>query len=178
MSGAPVQPEFSRSIEVEHLRDRDNVFQIEANEAERNALARRFGIVAIDHFAAEIHLKPVAEGMVQLTGRIEARVRQACVVSLVDVPALIEQNFERVFAADAPTEEVGDIAMEFDDEEMPDPLTDGMIDIGEAAAEELALSLDPYPRAPGAVFERAPEGEEPARPNPFAVLGALNKKGQ
>lgn len=174
MTGDPVTPEFSRPIAVEHLRDRDNVFPIEANEAERAALSQRFGIVAIDRFAAEIRLKPAAGGTVRLTGRIEAQVRQACIVTLVDVPATIEQDFERVYAPGVVAEEEDEVAFDFDGEEPPDPLIGGVIDIGEAAAEELALSLDPYPRAPGAVFGRAPEGE-PAQVHPFAALGELKK---
>lgn len=176
MTAAPIALEFSRPIQVEHLRDRDNVFSIEANGAERAALAQRFGIVAVDRLVAEIRLKPVAGDMVRLNGRIEARVRQACIVTLSDVPATIEQNFERLYAPGVAAEEVDEIDLALDDQDPPDPLIDGVIDIGEAAAEELALSLDPYPRAPGAVFEHAPESEEPTKPNPFAALGALKKE--
>ena len=41
-----------------------------------------------------------------------------------------------------------------DDPEALDEITyaDGMLDLGEAAAEQLALTLDPYPRAPDAVL--------------------------
>jgi hypothetical protein len=45
-------------------------------------------------------------------------------------------------------------------------------------AEQLALSLDPYPRAPGAELPPLDEPEEPvapAKPNPFAVLGRLKR---
>lgn len=168
-------PEFSRPIEVERLRDRENVFPIEANGAERASLARRFGIVAVDRLTAEIRLKPVAGDMVRLSGHIEAQVRQACIVTLADVSATIEQSIERLYAPGAAAESVDEIDLTLEEQDPPDPLIDGVIDIGEAAAEELALSLDPYPRAPGAVFERTPEGEEPAKPNPFAVLSAFKK---
>ena len=45
----------------------------------------------------------------------------------------------------------------------------GTIDLGEAAAEQLALALDPYPRAPGAVLEM----EEEPEAAPFAALAAF-----
>ena len=36
-----------------------------------------------------------------------------------------------------------------DDEDEPDPIIDGKIDLGALAAEFFALGLDPYPRKPG-----------------------------
>ncbi len=40
-------PEFSRPIAVDQLKDREKHVPVEANEAERAALAKRFGILAI-----------------------------------------------------------------------------------------------------------------------------------
>ncbi len=45
------------------------------------------------------------------------------------------------------------------------PFVDGTLDLGEAAAEQLALALDPYPRAPDAVLPDMPEDAE-AQPSP------------
>jgi len=59
----------------------------------------------------------------------------------------------------------------------PDPIEDGIIDVGEAVVEELALLIPPYPRVPGAEFndiiEDADGGDD--KPNPFAKLAALKK---
>ena len=55
--------------------------------------------------------------------------------------------------------------------------TAASIDIGEAAAETLALALDPYPRAPDAgeaLKAAGVKGEEEA--GPFAALAALKGK--
>jgi hypothetical protein len=57
------------------------------------------------------------------------------------------------------------------DEDPPDPIIDGRIDLGALAAEFLALGLDPYPRKPGAAFEGAEP--EPERDSPFAALARL-----
>ncbi len=181
MTQAGPAPEFSRPIAVDQLKDRENPFAIEASAAERKALAERFGILGIDSLKAEIRLKPIAGDQVRLTGHVRAEVHQACVVTLVDVPAAVEADFERVYsphvetAADEDGDEDEEIELDFSAEEPPDPLVDGMIDIGEAAAEEVALALDPYPRAPGAVFDRPEEGE-PERANPFAALAKLKKE--
>ncbi len=59
-----------------------------------------------------------------------------------------------------------------DDLEAPDqiPYAGGVIDLGEAAAEQLALALDPYPQKPDA---EALEAEEDVVPHPFAALAKL-----
>jgi uncharacterized metal-binding protein YceD (DUF177 family) len=56
----------------------------------------------------------------------------------------------------------------------------GLVDLGEAVAEQLSLALDPYPRTEGAVLpepevEAAPEEPEPTRPNPFGKLAKLRE---
>jgi hypothetical protein len=61
-------------------------------------------------------------------------------------------------------------------------LIDGEIDLGEAVAQQLAVALDPYPRAPGAAWPQADTGDadiaaEPVR-RPFAALDALKKRGK
>jgi len=165
-------PEFSRLIEVEQLPPGGSDFAIEAGAAERAALAARFGIVAVDALAAEMRLVPLAGGMVRLEGRVRAEVRQACVVTLAEVPAKIDQTFARLYAPADP-DQPAEVIVQLDDE-VPDPLVDGTIDIGEAAAEEVALSLDPYPRAPGAAFEGVP-GDKPDPPSPFAALKSLKR---
>ena len=53
----------------------------------------------------------------------------------------------------------------------PEPLIDGVVDLGALATEFLILGLDPYPRKPGAVFE-LPQDVKPD-PGPFAALAGL-----
>ena len=54
------------------------------------------------------------------------------------------------------------------DEDDPDPVVDGKIDLGALAAEFFALGLDPYPRKPGAEFV-APVAQAPPD-SPFTAL--------
>jgi uncharacterized metal-binding protein YceD (DUF177 family) len=63
------------------------------------------------------------------------------------------------------------------EEEEPDVIEGGSIDLGEIAAETLALALDPYPRIPGEEFHGGPEQPDAEqRPeSPFAVLSRLKK---
>jgi hypothetical protein len=60
------------------------------------------------------------------------------------------------------------------DDEPPEPLVDGTVDLGALATEFLILGIDPYPRKPGAQF--APPKVEDAGEHPFAALEALKKR--
>ena len=62
-----------------------------------------------------------------------------------------------------------DEAVELADEDRPDPVVDGKIDLGAVAAEFFALGLDPYPRKPGVEFVAPAERRRPiprSRPSP------------
>ncbi len=172
-----IAPEFTRPVAVDQLRDHGAEFTVEANLAERSALAGRFGILAIDALSATMRVEPIGRDMVRVAGHLKARVHQACVVTLADVAQTIDQEFKRHYSPKAEEEdESGEIEVEYESEEPPDPLIGGVIDIGEVVAEELALALDPYPRAPGAVFEEPTEQEGETKSNPFAALEKLKKK--
>ena len=56
-------------------------------------------------------------------------------------------EFDRLFSREVPVEAEGEV--EIDPEaEVPEPLADDQLDLGEVLAEELSLALDPYPRSP------------------------------
>jgi hypothetical protein len=54
-------------------------------------------------------------------------------------------------------------------------LSSSEIDLAAPLLEELALALDPYPRAPGVAFEPPREESEPSE-SPFAVLAKLKER--
>ena len=60
------------------------------------------------------------------------------------------------------------------DEDEPDPIIEGKIDVGALAAEFFALGLDPYPRKPGVEFVAL--AESPPADSPFAALAAKPAK--
>jgi len=172
-------PEFSRPQRVDALPSRGKQVEISASEAERAALAERFGILAVDSLSASLRLTPVGRGpLVRLRGTLVAEVAQACVVTLDPVPGHVEASFDMTFGpAAAEGDEDGEIDLAFDSEDPPDPIVDGAIDLGEAVAEQLSLALEPFPRAPGAEFAPPdePDMSSEEKPNPFAALAALRK---
>jgi uncharacterized metal-binding protein YceD (DUF177 family) len=123
-------------------------------------------------------LKRVRKDLVRVKGRISAEVVQACVVTLDPVPARIDERFEVDFL-EGVQPAVTDLELDAEAAEAPEPAPDGWIDLGELAAEQLGLAMDPYPRKPDAEVPaawKAEPSDEPVaaeRPNPFAVLEKL-----
>ena len=166
-----VTPEFSRPLAAESVGTQPVERRIEAGPAERAALAGRFGLLALDRLEAQLSLRRDKGDVIRLEGHFLADVVQSCVVSLAPVPAHLEADFETSYSASAV------MAAEEDldplGEDAPEPIPAGEIDLGEAVAQQLAVTLDPYPRAPGATLESTGEAEPRS---PFAALAALKKK--
>ena len=138
-------PEFSHVLRLDTIGDGREV-TLAADERERAALAKRFGLVAVARLEARFRLE--REGAAVLaTGRVEAAVTQACSLSGEPIAARVDEPVRSRFVEDdAAGEEVG---LSEDDLDTL-PIDGGAIDLGEAAAETMALALDPFPRAPGA----------------------------
>jgi hypothetical protein len=158
-----MENEFSRTVAVGWLAE-EEIHRIEASPAERAALARRFGLRALESLGAEVRLAPLERG-VRLDAELAADLVQDCVVTLEPVPARIRERFVLVYG-DAPAGPDEDVVVE--------PLENETIDIGEAVSQQLSLALDPYPRAPGAMIDPRWAGGETAEA-PFAALAKLRK---
>ena len=169
-------PEFSRTVRIDTLGAEPRTLEIEADEKERAALARRFDLVAIGRLSARAALIRTGVDVVA-DGRIEAAVTQSCVASGEPVEAQVDESFSLMFRA---TPEPGrpDEEVELSEGELDLVFYDGAtIDLGDAVAETMALALDPYPRAPGAEEALKAAGvksEEEA--GPFGALAALRDK--
>ena len=156
------QPEFSRPVPVDRIGPTGMDQRIEASAGECAALARRLGVPEVRAFAAAFHLAPQEGGRVAARGRLSGRLVRECVVTLDLFEVPVDEAFAIVFVPETLLDEA--IDLEGDDEI---PFAGGTIDLGEAAAEQLALTLDPYPRRPGAALPAAAR-EEPE--SPFAAL--------
>ncbi|MGF1592948.1 MAG: DUF177 domain-containing protein [Kiloniellaceae bacterium] len=173
---AEAPSEFSRIVTPDRLGGPKLVESLEATSAERAAVARRLGILAVDRLVAELAVKAFGGGLYRVEGGWEATVSQACVVTLEPVEAGLSGRVEATYeAADSVVAgEGGEVTV---DPEAADPaeiLPPEGIDLGELVVQELAVALDPYPRAPGAEVPaeyRPPEAEEET--GPFAALKAL-----
>ena len=164
-------PEFSRPVDIRGITAQP--VRIEADEAERKALARRFEIVAIRRLEAVVELE--ANGAeIAATGALEADVVQSCAVSGDDLPVAIREPLTLRFV---PEREVTEEEIELKAEELDEiPYNGTVFDLGEAVAQSLALAIDPYATGPDADRVRKEKGlSDQATSGPFAALAALKK---
>lgn len=161
--------EWSRPIPARSVTAEGRKIELEATAQERAALARRFGLVAIDRLEAALELRRVRGGeLIEVTGWVEADLVQTCVVSLDPFPATVRDEVEGLFGEGEAVPDMPEDWFDPEAEEVPEAIVDGVIDLGELAAQHLSLGLDPHPRKPDATLDRdliedAPEG-------PFAAL--------
>ena len=146
----------------------------EANEEARTALAEALGIDACTRLVAQYTIRPFESGRFELHGTAELDAQQTCVVTLDP----IERTYRvRLDVAYWPAELLGDgsgadIDSLADD---PEPIEDGRLDVGRVIYEELASTVDPFPRKDDAAFEWKDE-PVPTRDNPFAALEKLKRQ--
>ena len=166
---------FSRLVRVEAIPKDGQTVVIEASAAEREALAKLYKLPSIEALTAELTLNRAAHGEVRVMGAVHGQLTQICVVSLEPFPGIVDEPVDVRFApltdAEArrrsPEEPV---VFSIADEDEPDPIVDGKIDLGALAAEFFALGLDPHPRKPGVAFEPPGEDVEDEKVSPFSVL--------
>lgn len=158
--------ECSRPLILDRIGPNGLDFTVDATPAECGALALRMDLPAVHALSCRFHLNREGGDVVVAQGHLNALVTQTCVVTLEDFEASIEEIFTVRFVPEG-SEQV-EIDPEAEDEI---PYSGNAIDLGEAAAEQLGLALDPYPRLPGAELETRPEETEE---NPFAALRRLN----
>lgn len=150
---------------------------IAANPVERAAMAEAGGLREILSADASLDVTPIGGGRFHVTGRVRARIGQTCVVTLDPIENDIDEEIDLIFAPPEQIPELSDLvddAAESDVEipDPPEPIVNGVIDLGRLATDALFLGVDPYPRRPDAVFEPPLEAADPDA-HPFAALKAL-----
>jgi Large ribosomal RNA subunit accumulation protein YceD len=155
---------------------------LEADPATRDALAEVAGLREILSATASFDVTPKTGGRVHVGGRVRARIGQTCVVTLDPIENDIDEEIDLVLAPPEQILQLADLVDEAakSDEEIPDPpepIVNGIIDLGRLATDALILAIDPYPRKPGAVFESPIIADDP-EDHPFAALKALQPEAK
>jgi len=145
---------------------------IEADAGARAAVAAAAGVNEVPRLTAAFDVARHGRDGLRVLGTVSARVGQTCVVTLEPVENEIEEPVDVVFVPPSALGPIGnEVNLGAEAVEPPEPLIDGVVDLGVVAAEFLMLAIDPYPRKPGAVFE--PPQNTDAGSHPFAALSAL-----
>jgi hypothetical protein len=150
--------------------------RIDATDVERARLCTLFHVDGLSAFHFNYRLAPLPSHRYRLTGDLIAEVTQACVLTLEPVTEHIKETVSvefwpasQIAAADFAALETGL------DDEFPEEIVDGKIDVGAFAAEILANAINPYPKKAGVGFEWDDQSAsfESESSGPFAQLGKL-----
>lgn len=177
---------FSYAVNANRVVDKDEALEIEPDAESLRAIASAYDILDIRGLKAEFTLKPYRKEGMRVVGSIDAELSQTCCVSLEafdsSLSIKVDRTFEPVSSKPRRIRDLndeGEIEIDLESLDPPDVIIDGVLDLGALICEELALSLDTFPRKPGVEFERGDELEETAqeetekRPSPFAALETL-----
>lgn len=173
---------LQRPIRVDEIKLRGSHISVRAEAAELAGIARMLDLPSVESLEARYVLMRSGQ-KVKLEGEMTAQLHQTCAVTLDAFPVTLTVPLKLDFAPEEPANprrkgpeaEAGAIELEvrLNDEDPPEPIVDGVIDLGAVTLEFLALGLDPYPRKPGASFaESAPEAPPES---PFAALARLKQ---
>jgi uncharacterized metal-binding protein YceD (DUF177 family) len=172
---------WSALVAVAQIPDTGLHRELQASAAERGGLAELGGLREVLSAAASLDLTLLRGGRVQVLGRVRARIGQTCVVTLEAIENQIDEAIDLMFAPPEQIPAMADLVEEaaHSDAEIPDPpepIVNGMIDLGRVATDALFLAIDPHPRKPGAVFDPPAVPDDP-EDHPFAALKALKGEG-
>jgi hypothetical protein len=159
--------ELHRPVVAERIGRDGQRIEVTARPEELASLAARLGVPAVLSLRCVFDLRALPGGVVAARGVLEARLTQVCVISLDEFDSDVKEGFSLRFVP-AGTESA-EIDLEGEDELA---YSGGVLDLGEAAAEQLALALDPYPRHPDAELT---ESDQVAEDGPFGRLTALRR---
>lgn len=188
MSKSAKLPEIGWSLLVksEDVPVNGRSIEISPNENEKKALAKRFDILSLDDLKAKVSLTRENAHIIHVKGTLEAKVKQACVITLEPVESDITDEFEAWYADESQAvsfkraqheaqskKELLDMPM-LEESEDPEPMTNGAVDVGDLVAQYLSLAIPPFPTKEGFSYsvevEAPKEAKNPMKLNPFAAL--------
>lgn len=179
--------EWSYPVIVEDVPAQGKDFSISPSETEKKGIAKRLNIVSLDDLKAKLFVSRSNGHVMQVSGKFEANLTQNCVVTLEPIKQEVSDEFEAWFADHNQAvsfkraqhealskQEMVDLPILEEDED-PEQIEDGKIDLGELVTQYLSLAIDPYPHKEGVSYEnkempRKVQTKDTLRPNPFAAL--------
>lgn len=170
----PAQIPWHVPVKVEDIPEAGRHFDLSADAATRAAVAAFAGLPAVEKLEASFDVTRRGRSGLQVKGEVHALVGQICVVSLDPVESTITEPIDLTFTEPpagivAATEPADEAAQD----EPPEYLLDGGVDLGVLSVEFLILGIDPYPRKPGIDFVPPDAGSGDG--GPFAALSRLKR---
>ena len=152
-----------------------------ATPEELEAIAGALELIVCSSLVATYTIMPTGGGHYRLSGRLQASLQQACVVTLEPVAEEIDETFDIAFWPEADIPEPASGEIDLDDEPEIEPIIAGQIEVGRVVFECLAGAISPFPRKADAALDHvaaSPRGRPGDKAeNPFAVLAKIKEKG-
>lgn len=183
MADAPrTQSPVSDKLQVNRLPQKGVTVTLEADDAQRAALARAHDLVSVEHFSATLTALPWKDEGVRVSGKVEADITQLCGVTMEPIAARIDEDVEALFVPEGShlsraDHQGGEIVIDPEGEDIPEPFKGDRIDIGALAEEFFVLGIDPYPRKEGVALDTPEETEEEKTGPLYEGLKRLRQKG-
>jgi uncharacterized metal-binding protein YceD (DUF177 family) len=169
-------PLLDAGVRIDHIPAEGRDIDVAADARQREVIAERLGISAVERLEANLSLSRFRGGM-RVEGRVVATAVQPCVVTFVPVRQQIDEEIDRIFlpADEQPKPSAGhpEAFVDLDADDPPDYFEGHEVDLSDAIVESVALALDPYPRAPGVSLDDMALPPEEAEASPFASLKSL-----
>jgi len=175
-SRRPRRASLDFKISLDEIPPKGLKVALQASDAELTELATWLDVPKINTLSAEFDVmwEKDGEGVV-ISGPLKARLIQTCVVTLEPLETAVDAS-TRVRYRHEPDEENSDWEFSPDAPDPPEIIVEGIIDLGEMVAQQLALEIDPFPRAPGVPYQDVSTDKEEGRPHPFSALASLRDK--
>lgn len=170
-----MQKEFSYPLQIDELGQGEQTYKLRADKEQLQTLAEILQVPVVNSFGANIGLKfQKKRGMLDVYGTVKANIGLISVISLEPFDKDYTAEFKLTYDTNATYE---DVYGEDDDieDDIPDIVYDGKIDLGDIAIEQIALVMEDHPRKEGEEFNAVIEDNEPVKNNPFAALAKLKK---
>jgi uncharacterized metal-binding protein YceD (DUF177 family) len=181
--------EFTKPVSVMSIEKKGHEAKFEADENALKMIVDRFDLASAKFFRVSMKVVPQSDQMTyRVAGNFQAEIVQTCIVSGEEIEVSLSEEFEgwyrdqsRIISFSEGRNKVSADSNESEyeirsEEEDPEPIENGVLDLAEVTMQFLGLSIDPYPKSmatgAGDYIETKPED----KPNPFAKLAELKTK--
>jgi uncharacterized metal-binding protein YceD (DUF177 family) len=143
---------------------------------ELHKLAQLLEIRKLISASLSVFIVPFKDGL-HIKGKVKAEIEQECVITLETLHNKVNEKLDLTFLPDVEVPDFDDKDLEGEalqallaEEDPPEPLINGQINLTDLLVEFIALGIDPYPRIDGAEF-KDPNAEVTI--SPFEALKKL-----
>jgi hypothetical protein len=138
---------------------------IDADAAQRIALAEEHDLLSVESYRAELLVAPWKRNGVKVSGSVVADITQACIVTLEPVVAHINEPVDALLLPEQSElgrqgfDGGGEILLDAEGPDSPETFSGDTIDVGALAEQFFGLAIDPYPRKQGVSLDAVGDSE-------------------